>query len=240
MILSHKHKFIFICNGKTGTTSIEKQLMKYQEGAEYEVTVPGLYVGRHIPAAALRPQLPPEIWDGYFKFGFVRNPYDWFVSVYFWNMLPGPWTKSWKFAVKSPLKWVRARQQERATAPSGPNGTLAVADIDRCRERILRFRALEWAPDLLQVAHLNAPDDAPLMDKVGKFENLEADFDEICQRIGIPTPKLEKNNATKHKSYTDYYTPASRAHVRQVWARDFAAFGYDPNAAWDRARGRRS
>ncbi|WP_347100789.1 sulfotransferase family 2 domain-containing protein [Sagittula stellata] len=232
MILSHKHKFIFICNGKTGTTSIEKQLMQYQEGAEYEVTRSGLYVGRHIPAFEMKNQLSPEVWNSYYKFGFVRNPYDWFVSVYFWNMLPGPWTKSWKYFVKSPAKWVQARMKERKHAPSGENGKLSVRDVDACREAIRRFRAWEGARDMLQYYHLYDLNGTQLMDKIGKFENLEQDFDEICQVIGIPTPALEKNNATKHKSHTAYYTDETKAHVKEVWKKDFEGFGYDSDPDW--------
>jgi hypothetical protein len=31
----------------------------------------------HIKARELREALPPEAFDGFFKFAFVRNPWDW-------------------------------------------------------------------------------------------------------------------------------------------------------------------
>ena len=37
----------------------------------------------HISAAELRPHVPDEVWDGYFKFAFVRNPFDRFISTSF-------------------------------------------------------------------------------------------------------------------------------------------------------------
>ena len=51
MILSHRRKFIFFCNGKTGTTSIEKVLEPLDEGRRYAFDAPGLFIAKHIPPA---------------------------------------------------------------------------------------------------------------------------------------------------------------------------------------------
>ena len=116
MILSHEKKFIFICNGKTGTSSIETALGEYQEGAEFEVPVDGLYTPKHIPPVALKGLLGPSLWKEYFVFVFVRNPWDWFVSQYFWNHDPDPISK--KRLLRSPIQtiegyWEKKRKREK-------------------------------------------------------------------------------------------------------------------------------
>src|SRR3954447_18105256 len=86
MILSHTHKFIFICSSKVGTTSMEEVLRPLQEGADYDFGSPGArIVPKHIPPAILRGALPEKVWNAYFKFVFVRNPWDWFISQWFFN-----------------------------------------------------------------------------------------------------------------------------------------------------------
>jgi len=39
----------------------------------------------HIPARKLKKRLDPQIWDNYFRFCIVRNPWDRVISQYFWR-----------------------------------------------------------------------------------------------------------------------------------------------------------
>lgn len=91
MIISHQHRFIFAAIPKTGTHSIRRALRK-QLGAKDEEQV-RLFVESalpypelaalqhgHISLHQLRQHIEPRVFDGYFKFAFVRNPFDRFVS----------------------------------------------------------------------------------------------------------------------------------------------------------------
>ena len=91
MIISALHKFIFVAVPKTGTHAVRQALREHMGPQDMEQV--GLFVQRKLPIPALaqighghitldqlRPHLKPEAWDSFFKFAFVRNPFDRFVS----------------------------------------------------------------------------------------------------------------------------------------------------------------
>jgi hypothetical protein len=91
MIISELHKFIFVAIPKTGTHSVRRALREHLGPRDLEQV--GLFVQRqlpipelarighgHISLAQLRPYLKPEEFESFFKFAFVRNPFDRFVS----------------------------------------------------------------------------------------------------------------------------------------------------------------
>ena len=103
MLVSHRHRFIYTKTVKTAGTSVEiyfedaclppdSDIVRGHAIAE-TVTDAGIigYRGvdpgesryyNHMPASDVRALVGPEVWDSYFKFCVIRNPFDKIVSLW--------------------------------------------------------------------------------------------------------------------------------------------------------------
>lgn len=90
MIISHRKKFVFIHIYKVAGTSVRSALAPYADVTFRKYTAHRmLYVlglapapGDHHKAIDIRAKLGGKTFDSYYSFAFVRNPWDWQVSLY--------------------------------------------------------------------------------------------------------------------------------------------------------------
>ena len=66
-----------------------------------------------------------------------------------------------------------------------------------------------------------------MVDFIGKFENLETDFEYICKKIGVNGIKLPHKNKTQRKNYRDYYNENTKTIIANWYKKDIDYFGYE-------------
>lgn len=210
----HK-KFAFIHVQKTGGSSVDRLLRSLVPGV-----VP--YDPRHMGARLARRRL--EDWEEYFRFAFVRNPWDRLVSWY--SMIEG----ARRAHEGRPLPERRRRRLENNPLLSHAVGVLDEdptfeAFVRRCTEEF-RHKGAVYSFARNQADYLTSGNGSLLVDFVGRFERLEADAAVAFAEIGLGEPKLPHANRRKRDHYSGFYTPELRAVVADRFAKDIERFGY--------------
>lgn len=223
MIISHKHKFIFICNGKTGTTSLERALKPYDESIDCNYGAPGLWANKHMPPAVAKAFLPEEVWNTYFKFVFVRHPLDWCVSLWHFNFKKPSYPV--KAAIRRPYRAMQFLRDYNQRVDLHNKEILDVADVEYLYEHQKQFRGMPFAESQFQHSYVYDVDGRQIIDFVGRFEAIQDGVQEVRERIGINF-ELPHVNKTKHRSADSAYTSEGEARVRELWKHDFELFGY--------------
>ena len=213
MLICHRHKFLFVHIAKTAGTSVRTTLNRLRWRDPYFLpqficsrisSLTGHRIAckipRHAKVIAAYEMLPREVFDGLFKFAFVRNPWDLQVSSYHHLKRERPHLvgdRDFESFLRYKLNPARPYQFHLDTS-------------------------IALQSDYLVDLHGKV-----LVDFIGRFETLGDDFITICQRIGVQPPVLEHKRQAKDRSgYQKYYTAETAELVAQYFAADIAMFGY--------------
>ena len=216
MLISYSRNFLFVHIAKTGGTSVRAALRRYRWGGWYsvplglaslanQITRPrhklGLKFPRHAKAVAALEMLPTDVYQGFFKFAIVRNPWDLQVSSY-------PHIH-------------REKPEVLAGVTSFEDFLKLKFDPERDYDFMLDISAE------LQHEYLVDLQGNVIVDFIGRYENLQTDFGSICQRIGIPAPELPHlRRAEDRRDYRSYYTDELAELVAHHYRRDLEILGY--------------
>lgn len=184
------HRCIFIHIPKTAGSSVADALF----GAP----------SRHIPYTEYL-RASPRKFRAYFKFAFVRNPWDRLVST-------------WFFLKKGGMNEPDRAWSERHLA--------AYADFDSfVRHGVGRAEVQSWVHFRPQADFILAPDGTVMVDFVGRYERLADDFAIVARRLGVDAA-LPAHNTSSHAHFASYFTAETADIVARVYNRDIGAFGY--------------
>ncbi|MCB1062309.1 MAG: sulfotransferase family 2 domain-containing protein [Verrucomicrobiae bacterium] len=171
----------------------------------------------HKDLARYRDELGDETISKLVKFTFVRNPWDRLLSEY---------------------NFQRKKHQRADTVRlflNAPDGSVRTFSewVEYAFEHPEDHHPKEWGGKTSEDIHRLSPqidwislDGEIGVDFVGRIENLQSDFDEVCDRLNHPRQRLRRKNRKFHWHYSRYYNDRTRDLVTDYYRRDIEAFGY--------------
>ena len=206
-MICHKRKCIFVHIPKCGGTRIKRLLWQRPEDRTEE----NLWMGfvdeyhnkyqtgglQHLKARQIFIEVGAEIFQSYFKFSIVRNPWDKAVSQY---------------------SYMKNRPDLQRFI-----GMKRTDDFKRYLELTTRKRHVQWEP---QYKFLYDDDGKLLVDFVGRFESYEEDVPYLLSRLDLPKTPLLHEKKGQRSDYREYYDAATEIMIATLYRDDIELFGY--------------
>ena len=211
-MISHQHKCIFIHIPKCAGTSVKYFLYPNQKidwfEANYEVVHGWCPKRKFFMQHATAKQLvetglvTTQQWENYFKFTFVRNPWDRAISDYFWLQNDRKIKDNFSNYLDKAGKFKTVLTETGETHYRGDHLTPQSRFFDE--------------------------KGTYAVDYMGRFENFENDMQHIVKALGIQQDfDLHINAARKNRRhYSRYYSDALIAKVEKLYAADIERFNY--------------
>jgi hypothetical protein len=208
MVISHKHRYLFVECPLTASWAIRHELCKHYAGT------PILH--KHAAYPEFRETASPEMLD-FFVFATVRNPLDMLVSRYCKTMADHRNVHSDPEQARS-LK-VDYSDLRRYQSLTRSNADFASYFRTYCR------RPFGHLIDIASARY----------DYVIRYEQLQEGFSEVLTRLGIkqvrPVPVLNKTDAKK-ESWESYYSPDLIEEAKRTCGPFMRKWGYDFPPTW--------
>lgn len=209
-MISHDKKCIFIHIPKCGGTSVEDVIWPKEQGR----TEDDLWMGfvsrfenkyqtgglQHLLAWQVREQVGRDIFRAYYKFAFVRNPWDRIVSQF-------------------------SYMQQRPDLMDYL-GMTSDTEFKTYLELIRLKEHVQWMP---QVRFLLDHDGSVLVDRIGRLESFDEDCAQIFTALGLPIDQLPGHvNRSKRQAFHTYYSDDEAIEaVADIFSEDISFLGYE-------------
>jgi len=227
MLISHRKRFIYTKTGRSASTSVEVYFQPYcyLDGQCPEITHgtpqyegddgivgfrgkvnPGDNIKwwGHMPAEKIYSYIGPEIWNSYFKFCTIRNPFDKVLSHFHLD-------------IRSREKEMSPEKFKIYCAARGTN------EIEIFRNWLLENSGTSRHNYVIQ--------GQVCMNFFVRCEKLHEDLSFVCEKIGVKyepqkLPKLKHGLRKQKYNNADFYDRNSIEVIEQRYAWELEQFGY--------------
>lgn len=157
---------------------------------------------QHLLARQIRAEVGADIFSSYYKFSFVRNPWDRAVSQFA------------SMAGRQDLRDFIGMEKE--------------ASFKTYLSLITKRPHVQWEP---QVSFLHDSTGELLVDYVGRFETFAASVFHVLEAIGVEAKTIPHTQKSQRGEYATYYDDESRELIAGIYKQDIEAFGYSFESA---------
>ena len=210
-IVLHRYKAVYFPIPKVACSSVTKfcaNLLDMKEGPDtdiHKLYYPSLDVNK------------TGRCDRYFKFAFVRNPWDRVLSCYSNKILQDPSITNTYYKNGIANSFVKYDGVFTAGMPFNEFVHIIKDWPDQTADP--HFRS--------QHTYLENKDGDLVVDYIGHFESLADDFDYVVSKLNVPQKMLPHLKKSVHNNYWNSYDEDLIQVVGERYARDIELFGYD-------------
>jgi len=201
MVINNTYKFLFVHIQKTAGISIRESLKEIKDTKNF-----------YYPHYMIN--LVEEDLSEYFKFCFVRNPWDRMLSWYNMMLNKNIHNDFSEYILSNSLNFSQFLDLKNIIYEKNELEYDGITPYPKC----LYFNQLDYISD---------HDGNIIIDFIGRFENINEDYKNILLKIGVNNLPLPHLNKFDHKNYRYYYNDSDIEKVYNIFKRDIEYFGYE-------------
>jgi hypothetical protein len=209
---------LFVHIPRTGGTSIERLLGLFNAENLWNIGPHSPFEAtgkspQHFTYRELEAILPQDVISRTYKFAFVRNPWDRFLSEFLWRRR------------MHALKWFSFSKSlyDHGYLRSFDEFAQILKVVQESRNDLLY--GLDGHLDT-QTSFVVDRSSNVALDFIGRFEQFERDVWNVLKAVGIPKLEIPHENTTNHLKYQLHYSSSGRGLVESFYAVDIQRFGY--------------